>query len=225
MTFPSWRDWLFSAKVFAAAMLALFVAMALELPRPYWAMATVYVVSHPLTGATRSKAVYRIGGTLLGAAAAVILIPLFVNAPTLLCLVVALWTGSLLSISLLDRTPRSYLFMLSAYTLPMIALPTLNNPETIFDVALARSEEILLGILCASVVSALVWPGKVAPIFSARINSWMQDARDWACELLTPPQGSLRRKFMPAATNWQRISWRWTSSSPISPTTPPALPW
>jgi uncharacterized membrane protein YccC len=123
MTFPSWRDWLFSAKVFAAAMLALFVAMALELPRPYWAMATVYVVSHPLTGATRSKAVYRIGGTLLGAAAAVILIPLFVNAPTLLCLVVALWTGSLLSISLLDRTPRSYLFMLSAYTLPMIALP------------------------------------------------------------------------------------------------------
>jgi uncharacterized membrane protein YccC len=62
----------------------------------------------------------------------------------LLCLVVALWTGSLLSISLLDRTPRSYLFMLSAYTLPMIALPTLNNPETIFDVALARSEEILL---------------------------------------------------------------------------------
>jgi uncharacterized membrane protein YccC len=72
--------------------------------------------------------------------------------------VVALWTGSLLSISLLDRTPRSYLFMLSAYTLPMIALPTLNNPETIFDVALARSEEILLGILCASVVSA--WYGR-----------------------------------------------------------------
>ncbi|RMC92767.1 FUSC family protein [Aquitalea palustris] len=184
MTLPSWRDWLFSAKAFAAAMLALYLAMALALPRPYWAMATVYVVSHPLTGATRSKAVYRIGGTLLGASAAVILLPLFVNAPTLLSLVVALWTGTLLSISLLDRTPRSYLFMLSAYTLPMIALPALNSPEGIFDLALARSEEILVGILCASVVSALVWPGKVAPIFSARIASWLGDARDWACELL-----------------------------------------
>lgn len=184
MTLPGWRDWLFSAKAFVAAMLALYLAMALELPRPYWAMATVYVVSHPLTGATRSKAVYRIGGTLLGATAAVIFIPLFVNAPTLLSLVVALWTGTLLSISLLDRTPRSYLFMLSAYTLPMIALPALNNPEGIFDLALARSEEILVGILCASVVSALVWPGKVAPIFSARIASWLGDARDWACELL-----------------------------------------
>lgn len=184
MTLPGWRDWLFSAKAFAAAMLALYLAMALELPRPYWAMATVYVVSHPLTGATRSKAVYRIGGTLIGASAAVILMPLFVNAPTLLSLVVALWTGTLLSISLLDRTPRSYLFMLSAYTLPMIALPALNSPEGIFDLALARSEEILVGILCASVVSALVWPGKVAPIFSARIGSWLGDARDWACELL-----------------------------------------
>ena len=184
MTLPSWRDWLFSAKAFAAAMLALYLAMALALPRPYWAMATVYVVSHPLTGATRSKAVYRIGGTLLGASAAVILLPLFVNAPTLLSLVVALWTGTMLSISLLDRTPRSYLFMLSAYTLPMIALPALNSPEGIFDLALARSEEILVGILCASVVSALVWPGKVAPIFSARIASWLGDARDWACELL-----------------------------------------
>ncbi|MBV8679384.1 MAG: FUSC family protein [Aquitalea sp.] len=185
MTLPSWRDWLFSAKAFLAAMLALYLAMALELPRPYWAMATVYVVSHPLTGATRSKAVYRIGGTLLGASAAVILTPLFVNAPTLLSLVVALWTGSLLSVSLLDRTPRSYLFMLSAYTLPMIALPALNSPENIFDLALARSEEILLGILCASVVSALLFPGKVAPIFSARLNSWLGDARDWACELLS----------------------------------------
>ena len=52
---PSWRDWLFSVKAFTAAMLALFVAMGLGLPRPYWAMATVYVVSNPLTGATGSS--------------------------------------------------------------------------------------------------------------------------------------------------------------------------
>ena len=202
MKLPTWRDWLFSVKAFAAAMLALYIAMALELPRPYWAMATVYVVSHPLTGATRSKAAYRIGGTLLGATASVLLVPLFVNAPTLLSLVVALWTGTLLSISLLDRTPRSYLFMLSAYTLPMIALPALNAPQGIFDLALARSEEILVGILCASVVSALVFPGKVAPIFGARIQSWMDDARQWAGDLLledsalrNQPQQASRHKL------------------------------
>ena len=45
MTLPTWRDWLFSAKTFAASMLALFLALSFDLPRPYWAMAAVYVVS------------------------------------------------------------------------------------------------------------------------------------------------------------------------------------
>ncbi len=186
MTLPSWRDWLFSLKAFAASMLALYLAMALSLPRPYWAMATVYVVANPLSGATRSKAAYRVGGTLLGASAAVLLVPLLVDAPVLLSLAVALWTGTLLTVSLLDRTPRSYLFMLSAYSLPMIALPGLNQPQEVFNTAVARSEEIVLGIVCASVVSALVLPGKVDKIFSARIHSWLEDARHWAAGLLSP---------------------------------------
>ncbi|RWA55938.1 hypothetical protein AU476_05640 [Cupriavidus sp. UYMSc13B] len=61
--------WLHSLKVFGAAMLALYVALALGLPRPYWAMATVYLVSSPLAGATYAKGTYRVFGTLLGACA------------------------------------------------------------------------------------------------------------------------------------------------------------
>lgn len=55
MKFASAREWLFSAKTFAAAMIALYIGLALELPRPYWAMATVYIVSNPFVGATRSR--------------------------------------------------------------------------------------------------------------------------------------------------------------------------
>ncbi len=55
MTLPSWRDWLFSGKAFLASMLALYIALAFDLPRPYWAMAAVYVVANPLAGATSSK--------------------------------------------------------------------------------------------------------------------------------------------------------------------------
>jgi uncharacterized membrane protein YccC len=58
---------LFSANSFAAAMLALYIALALGLPRPYWALTTAYIVSQPLSGAVRSKAVYRVAGTVLGA--------------------------------------------------------------------------------------------------------------------------------------------------------------
>jgi len=181
---PSARDWLFSTKAFTAAMLALYVALAVDLPRPYWAMTTVYVVSHPLTGATTSKALYRMLGTLIGATGAVVLVPTFVSAPELLSIAVAAWIGGLLYLALLDRTPRSYVFMLAAYTLPIIALPTVTAPGTIFDVALARSEEIILGILCASLVGAVVFPVSVGPAFAARIGGWLRDAGAWAGEVL-----------------------------------------
>lgn len=184
MTLPSWRDWLFSAKAFAAAMLALYLALAWDLPRPYWAMTTVYVVANPLSGVTNAKALYRVFGTLLGATAAVVLVPLLVNAPELLTLAVALWAGGLCYLALLDRTPRGYVFMLAAYTLPLVALPTLSAPETIFDVAVARSEEIILGIICASVVGATVFPSSIGPVLNARIANWLGDAGTWADDIL-----------------------------------------
>jgi DNA-binding MarR family transcriptional regulator len=66
MSWPSSRDWIFSFK-----------ALSLRCwpcgSRCTWPAASVlgdgfvYIVAHPLTGATRSKALYRVLGTLLGA--------------------------------------------------------------------------------------------------------------------------------------------------------------
>ncbi|ACD61617.1 FUSC family protein [Xanthomonas oryzae pv. oryzae] len=58
------QAWLFSVKTFAALIAALYVALAGNLSRPCWAMATVYIVSQPLLGPTRAKGVYRVLGTL-----------------------------------------------------------------------------------------------------------------------------------------------------------------
>src|SRR3954447_6734307 len=102
----------FSVKTFAAAMLALVIALLLDMQRPYWAMLTVYIMAQPLVDATCSKAVYRIIGTVIGAAATVAAVPNLVNAPELLCLAIASWVGLCLSLSLPDGTPRSYAFML-----------------------------------------------------------------------------------------------------------------
>lgn len=57
------QAWLFSIKTYLAAVAALYIAMAGNLSRPYWAMGTVYIVSQPLLGPTRAKGVYRIVGT------------------------------------------------------------------------------------------------------------------------------------------------------------------
>ena len=176
MTLPSPRDWLFSVKTFAASMLALYIALRLELPRPYWAMATVYIVSNPFVGATRSKALYRTLGTLIGAAGAILLVPPFVESPYIFSAVVALWTGTLLFLAINDRTARSYVFMLAGYTMPLIALPSVFDPAGIFDLAVTRAEEITLGIVCASVVGSAIFPSRLAPVLVERTDAWFRDA-------------------------------------------------
>ncbi len=181
---PTGAEWLLSAKTFAAALLAFYLALSVGLPRPYWAFATAYVVSNALTGATRSKGLYRMLGTLIGAGAAVLVLPVLVDTPVLLSLFVSVWTGTLLYLSFLDRLPSNYVYMLSAYSLPMIALSMVQTPDQVFPLAVARSEEILLGILCAGLVSSLVLPGKVAPVLQARFQAWLADAGSWATGLL-----------------------------------------
>ncbi|VVE28947.1 inner membrane efflux transporter [Pandoraea communis] len=194
LNWPSSRDWIFSIKAFAASMLALYIALAIGLPRPYWAMATVYIVSHPLTGATRSKALYRVLGTLLGAGASVVLVPALVNYPVLLMAAVGLWTGTLLYICLLHRSPRSYVFLLASYTLPLIALPAVGTPDGIFDIAVARAEEIILGIVCASVVGAVILPTSVAKVLHDRSARWLTDAARWTADMLSAdPEGKTTR--------------------------------
>ena len=116
-------------KTFAAAMLALYVALSIGLNRPYWAMTTVYIVSQPLTGAVRSKAVYRLLGTVVGAAVRVVLVPNLVDAPEILCAALAMWIGVCLYVSLLDRVPHSYLFMLAGYTTSLIGVPSVTAPS------------------------------------------------------------------------------------------------
>jgi uncharacterized membrane protein YccC len=189
-TRPNARQWLFSLKAFLAAMLALYIALALGLPRPYWAMATVYFVSHPLTGATRSKAAYRVAGTVLGAAAAVATVPLLVNMPIALMAAISLWIVALVYLSTLQRSPRAYVFLLAAYTLPIVALPAVDQPAQIFDIAVARIEEIVIGIVCAGLVGSIILPAKVAPALRARAAGWLADAAAWADDILRASPGA-----------------------------------
>jgi len=173
---PPARDWFYGVRTFAASMIALYIALLMQLPRPYWAMATVYIVSSPFVGPTSSKALYRALGTLLGAAGAVFLVPLLVQTPLLLTCAIARWTGTLLFLSLHLRTANSYALMLAGYTLPMIALPVVDNPLAVFDIASSRAQEICLGIVCAAVVGAIFWPRRLTPVVVGATGNWFAEA-------------------------------------------------
>ncbi|MDO9711678.1 FUSC family protein [Paracraurococcus lichenis] len=180
---PGWRDWLFSARSFAAAMLALWLALWLDLPRPYWAVGTVYIVIQPLSGALRAKALARFAGTFAGAAFSVAAVPNLVDAPPLLALVLAGWVACCTMGSLYDPTPRSYAFRLAGFTAALIAFPSVDAPGAIFDTALARVEEIGLGILCATLVDQ-VFPRPSAPLLLARVEAWRASMARFGAEAL-----------------------------------------
>jgi len=173
---------IFSVNSFVAAMLALYIAFSIGLPRPYWAMLTVYITVQPLSGALRSKAVYRVLGTILGGISAVALVPNLVNSPEVLTVALALWVATCLYISLLDRTPRSYVFLLAGYTAAIIGFPSVNAPNLIFDTALNRVEEITLGIVCAALVHTVFFPRSVLGFLNVRIAAMLHEAEHWACE-------------------------------------------
>ncbi|BAI74596.1 efflux transporter permease subunit (plasmid) [Azospirillum sp. B510] len=181
---PSLDELVFSLKSFAGAMLALYVAFGMGLPRPFWAMLTAYVVSSPLSGTVRSKALYRVAGTVAGSIASIILTVELVEAPELLSLAVGLWIGGCLFLSLLDRTPRSYAFMLAGYTAGLIVFPGVASPEAIFDTGLARVEEIILGIVCATVIHSLVLPRGMGPVLLAKLDAALRDAERWTLDAL-----------------------------------------
>lgn len=66
--------------------------------------------------------------------------------------------------------------MLAAYTLPLILLPVLDAPLTIFDVAVARCEEIVIGILCAALLNALLFPVSIRSVLITRLQDWLENS-------------------------------------------------
>ncbi|ANG99481.1 fusaric acid resistance protein [Brucella pseudogrignonensis] len=174
----------FSIKSFAAAMLAYYLSLRIGLSKPSWAIVTVYIVSQASAGASLSRGLYRLVGTMVGAIATVLIIPNFVDDPILCSIVLAGWIGSCLYLSLLDRTPRSYAFVLAGYTASLIGFPTLLDPGTIFDVALMRVQEISIGILCAVLLHRFILPISASDHFAGKLETTLKDARQLAVDAL-----------------------------------------
>jgi len=188
----------FAAKTAAAAVAAILIALWFNLPNPGWAALTVYLTSQKVGGATGAvigRSTYRALGTLLGAAGTMFVIPAFSSAPETLIVGVAAWVGLLVCISLLDRGPQSYVFLLAAYTLPLIGLPVANNPASAFDVTLWRIEEIGLGALLAIAVHSVFAPHTIKPLLVGKSRAAVDAAKGWMLKGLGPhPIGDAERR-------------------------------
>lgn len=184
---PSRLDLIFATKTFIAGMLALFVSFELDLINPMWSIGTVLIIANPYSGMVSSKCVYRVAGTIGGAVIALTLTPHLINTPWLFTVVLSLWVGFALYVSLLDRTPRSYAFMLAGYSTAMIVFNAITyiDQYNIFDIALARVIEISIGVISSAVVSATILPMHIGSAIKQRVIKTLKDTENLFANLLT----------------------------------------
>jgi len=175
---------LFSLSSFIAAALTLGIAFEASLPRPWWALLTVYVTAQPMAGAFRPKILYRLGGILTGATLSILIVPNFQHAPELLVLTMAVVTGSCIYLAVLDRTPRAFLFQMAAFSTAVISFPYLDDPADVFTTTISRVEEMTVAIVCVSMVHGVLQPWSVTPVIHGRARAFLADAARWTHDAL-----------------------------------------
>ncbi|EUC13897.1 UNVERIFIED_ORG: putative membrane protein YccC [Burkholderia sp. CF145] len=182
---PRWRDELRQywsddyprfrhvAKVAIAATLAMGLCMRLELRGPGTAMVScIVVMMFQQSGMVIARGFYRGLGMVCGSLAGLVLVSLFSQASWLFLLVLAAWIGLCVFGSSYFRNFQSYGFLLTGYATAITSLPTLSNPYGVFDNLVYTISEVVIGVACASLVSALILPRRVAPdLYAASKNN------------------------------------------------------
>lgn len=186
---------IFVARSAFAAFLALWIAFRLGLDSPGTAMTTTFILALPSSGMVLEKAFYRLLGTVVGCAAALLLIALFPQQAPVLLAGLALWVGLCTAGAAMHRNQQSYSFVLAGYTACMIAVPALEHPAGVFAAAVTRTTEVALGVIVAAIVHDVLFPrahGRhVRRTVQARHDGFLAFCRQVLAGQLTPDQVEL----------------------------------
>jgi uncharacterized membrane protein YccC len=177
--------WLHLFKTVAAGLLAMGIAMLLDLPQPRIAMTTVFVLMQPLSGMVFAKSVYRIIGTSVGMIAAVVLGGVFVQQPELYIAGLTCWVAACTAAAMRNRHFRWYAFVLAGYTAALIGVPLVQAPNGLFLAALGRGAEVAVGILCSGMVSAVIVPRQTGSLLDRTLRTRYADFTAFASDVLS----------------------------------------
>ncbi|PWK92327.1 FUSC family protein [Fulvimonas soli] len=166
------RAWIFVGKTMLAMYLGAWLAMWLQLEQPATTMITVSIVMHPHSGMVLAKSFYRALGTLAGSLVGLALMGLFPQQRELFLPSLSLWVALCAGGAMRYRNFMAYGFVLAGYTAAIVALPAVGDPYGVFDSAVMRVSEVLLGIAVSALVSEVVLPERLRPILrqSARAH-------------------------------------------------------
>ncbi len=184
--FPKKQAVIFAIKGVIAMSMALSIAMALNLDRPYWALVSaIFLQLRPESGLVIEKALCQIVGTIIGGLFGILLLSQLMSYPYLALGVLAIWLGLNSALSAMVRQANFvYAFAMAAVTAEIIVLLVMVSPTTvssagIFEIAQARMSEIIIGSICAGIVSHLFWPVKIKNSLQIQARSVINQTLDY----------------------------------------------
>jgi uncharacterized membrane protein YccC len=182
---PSRRSCRFALRTTAAAALALLIGTAFGFHEAYWAAVTTWVLAVPGRGMVLSKATYRTVGTIAGAAAALVVLPL-TGHPILLVTALSLWVGLCAGVATLFRRFQAYAAQLAGYTATIVAVVALQDPTgPVLNLSLERVSLVLIGIFSSSLLAWLFAKPIVVAELQTQAGSWAAKAALWAADIIS----------------------------------------
>jgi len=153
----------------AIAMVTVFwIALRLGWDNPNWAGIAVAVISAPTVGQSLDKGIRRLGGTVLGVAAALFILGLFPQDRYLFLAVASLFGG--VCTYLMTRN-QSYFWQVAALVCFIVVLAGPADSEVAFHRATYRFLETAMGIIVFTLLSVFLWP-------RSNRNALLQTVRD-----------------------------------------------
>jgi uncharacterized membrane protein YccC len=176
LTHLTWDRLSFALRQWLAAMLTLYICFALQIESPYWALLAVWIVAQPTPGMVLAKSLYFILGTIVGATLGFILIALFAQTPELFVLCLALLVAACTVASNLLTNFRAYGTVLIGYTAGIVAAGSINSPDQVFFIAVARATSIIIGISCSIIVTSILAPHRSETTAREKLRAVLKDA-------------------------------------------------
>ena len=140
-----------------AGMIAFFFAQVLRLQYPSWSVFTVIVLLIArYVGAVEEKAFLRLIGTILGGVLGYLATGAWQQSPILY--LATTFVIVTVSVAFFGQSRAPYAFFLTGLTFIVIASNSMDHPDASWSYALARIEEVLLGIVVSMVVQTTVFP-------------------------------------------------------------------
>ncbi|AWN38057.1 FUSC family protein [Methylobacterium radiodurans] len=150
---PKPAAWAFAFRIWIGMTAALYVAFWLQLDSASTAAVGVAILAQPKRGQAISKAVYRLLGTAVGGAMAILFMALFGQDRVMLLVAFTAWLGLCVFVAQYLQDTRAYGAMLSGYTVAIIAIAHIDAPQDTFEAAVARLAAIMVAVVVITFVN------------------------------------------------------------------------